>query len=250
MQELVVMTQNVFGGALAWKWRKSRLARAIAQINPDLVGLQEVHATRIDAIRTQAHEIAELAGTYHVDFAPGRIAPDGRCEGVALLCKREIRERSVFALTLDRRDRLDRAGQRVVLCATLELGPVIDVFVTHLSLSWRARARTIDELVRFAERERSRSKSDGAILLGDLNATPGEAAMRALNERWVDAWRGPGGATWPLVAPSRRIDYVLAQPPSGWAVRGCGRRRTLGSDHLGVVARLGLAGSSDTRQSC
>jgi endonuclease/exonuclease/phosphatase family metal-dependent hydrolase len=239
---MIAMTQNVLGGAALWSWRKKHLARAIATLDPDIVGLQEVHASSLDAVYTQAHEIADLAGEYHVDFAPGRIEADGTCEGVALLCKRQIRERSVFALTLDPRDLLDRAGQRVVLCATLEVGVVLDVFVTHLSLSRRARARTIAELARFAERERDRSGSDGAVLLGDLNATPGEKAMRALQDRWLDAWHGPGtGATWPLFVPLRRIDYVLVQLPRGWVVDACRRAPTLGSDHLGVIAHLGHA---------
>jgi endonuclease/exonuclease/phosphatase family metal-dependent hydrolase len=244
---MIFMTQNVLGGGALWAWRCAHLARAIATVDPDVVGLQEVHAPRVDAIWTQAHELAERAGGYHVDFAPGRIGKAGACEGVALLCKPRIRERAVFALTLDPRDVLDRAGQRVVLCATLELGVVLDVFVTHLSLSRRARARTIAELARFAERERARSGSDGAVLLGDLNATPAEDAMRALRDRWIDAWRGPGpGATWPLFAPSRRIDYVLVQPPAGWVIEACRRAPTLGSDHLGVVAHLGAALAQST----
>lgn len=248
--ELVVLTQNIFGGGPAWEKRKPLLARSIKRLAPDLIGLQEVHAASVRGAKSQAHELAELVGGYHVDFAPGRVAENGACEGVAILCRNEIRERSVEALTLDRSDFLDRAGQRVVLCAMLDLpcGPV-DFFVTHLSLSSRSRRRTMRELVGFVERERRRSQSGGAILVGDLNALPAEEAVRMLCEGreacapWLDAWRhchpAARGGTWPAFAPLRRIDYIFAQPLSRWQVTRCARELS-GADHLGVVATLEL----------
>jgi endonuclease/exonuclease/phosphatase family metal-dependent hydrolase len=118
--------------------------------------------------------------------------------------------------------------------------------VTHLSLSWRARARTIKELLGFARRERTRSRSRAAVLIGDLNALPGEEAMRLLESDWTDAWvlahgSPDGGGTWPWFMPFRRIDYVFLQPASAWHLRACEREPASGSDHLGVVARLRMA---------
>jgi endonuclease/exonuclease/phosphatase family metal-dependent hydrolase len=131
----------------------------------------------------------------------------------------------------------------------------VDVFVTHLSVSHRARARTVHELLAFAARERARSSSRGAILLGDLNAQPAEPIIAALkdgSERdgkpWIDAWEsagGPGrrGGTWPAICSYRRIDYIFLQPPEVWKVDLCERESPAGSDHRGVVARLSLGGS-------
>lgn len=240
---LTVMTQNVLGGGSLWKLRSRALARRIAHERPDVIGLQEVHAASRSAARTQAHEIADLVGGYHVDFAPGRVAQDGACEGCALLCRREIRERSVLSLTFDPLDRLDRAGQRVVLAATLDVAEhTIDVFVTHLSLSKRARVRTMQELVAFTAVERAASGSVAGVLLGDLNATPGEEAIAAVREAWTDAWGARRrGATWPAPLPYLRIDYVLVQPSDRWVVRECRRVRSIASDHLGVLAHLVLA---------
>jgi endonuclease/exonuclease/phosphatase family metal-dependent hydrolase len=253
--EFCVVTQNAFGGGPRWDVRRRLLAKRIAYLQADVVGLQEVHAPSVTGAGSQAHELAELLGDYHVDFAPGRVAPDGACEGVALLCRRGIRERSVEALTLDPGDFFDRTAQRVVLCAMLDLpsGPV-DVFVTHLSLSRRARERTIQEVLAFAARERSRSGSLGAVLLGDLNATPDEPAIQALaagepvrGGRWIDAWTEAvdgreRGATWPAIAPFRRIDYIYFQPAPCWRLGACELDAASGSDHRGVVARFDLAG--------
>jgi endonuclease/exonuclease/phosphatase family metal-dependent hydrolase len=243
------MTQNAFGGGPRWDIRRQLLARRIARVAPDVVGLQEIHASDTSGARSQAHELASLVGGYHVDFAPARVAPTGACEGVALLCRDEFRERFVEALTLDPADFFDRAGQRVVLGATIDFaeGP-IDVFVTHLSLSRRARERTVRELLAFTARERARSKSLGALLVGDLNALPEEDAIAALARcpasqggPWRDAWtrdatRGRG-ATWPSIVPFRRLDYVFVQPESTWDVRAAELEPVSGSDHRGVVVK-------------
>lgn len=254
MGELVFFTQNIFGGGPGWRARRKMLAKRIRALAPDVIGLQEVHAKNPQGTGSQAHELAALAGGgYHVDFAPGRVEPDGSCEGVALLHRGTLRDRAIFALSLDPGDFWDRVGQRVVLCSRLSTSSgILDVLVTHLSLSPRARVRTIDELMRFAARERERSGSIGAVLLGDLNATPRDVAIQALKipkdpslPPWVDLWREAnpserGGATWPAFAPWRRIDYILACPKERFLVKSCQRDPLSGSDHRGVIARLRL----------
>jgi endonuclease/exonuclease/phosphatase family metal-dependent hydrolase len=255
-QEMIVLTQNIWGGAPLWKLRRRSLARRITRLRPDIIGLQEVHAPDQSGLTSQAHHLGDLAGGYHTVFAPGRVTPSGRCEGVAILSRLPIREHSVAALTLDRSDVLDRFGPRVVLRVLLESpeGPV-DVFVTHLSVSRRARAPSIHQLLAFVARERSRSPGRGAILLGDLNAEPDEAIIATLeggderdSDDWLDAWKsanGPGsrGGTWPAIAPYRRIDYIFLQPPEVWRVHHCERTPTAGSDHRGVVAKPSLIDS-------
>jgi endonuclease/exonuclease/phosphatase family metal-dependent hydrolase len=114
----------------------------------------------------------------------------------------------------------------------------IEIFVTHLSLSRRARDRSMPELANFTSGGRPRS----AILMGDLNAGPDESTISGLTGvegQWLSAasaGRAAGG-TWPAIAPYRRIDYILTRPRDGWAVRDC-RRVFTGSDHLGVLAQL------------
>ena len=241
---LVVLTQNAWGGAPLWAQRRERLARSIADLGPDVVGLQEIHAPTARGDGSQAHELAELAGGYDAWFAPGRVTASGHAEGVALLVKRPsvVLERSVLALSLEAGDPLEGPHQRVVLHAVVRRGDtVVDVFCTHLSLSRRARERTLGELRAFAAKERQGSGSEGAVLVGDFNAVPQEPALRALAAAgWIDAWhhRSPDarGGTWPAGAPFRRIDYVWVQPGAGWTVAECQRTAVSGSDHVGLVA--------------
>lgn len=249
--ELVVMTQNCWGGAAGWDRRREMLARAIDRLRPDVVGLQEVHAPEGMDDQSQAHEIAALlGGRYEVHFAPARVHHRGTCEGVAILCARAVHERAVESLSFDPNDRLEGGNLRVVLCSRIEHdGDRVDVFVTHLSLSAQARARTLGELGAFVRAERARSRSYGAVLLGDFNAPPYEPAIvaleRATDGAWIDAWKtahGPfsRGGTWPVFLPLRRIDYIFCQPAPRWIVDACERVPFAGSDHFGVLARLRL----------
>jgi endonuclease/exonuclease/phosphatase family metal-dependent hydrolase len=247
---MLILTQNIWGGAPFWRLRRRSLARRIARLRPDIIGLQEVHAPDGSGSTSQAHELAELAGGYETIFAPGRVAPSGRCEGVAVLTRHTLRESRVRLLSQDRDDYLDRFGPRVVLRALVESpeGP-LDLFVTHLSVSRRARARTVPELLAFVSAERARSTSRGAVLMGDLNAVPDEAVIPAFEHGgWLDAWKsanvpGAPGGTWPAVAPYRRIDYIFVQPAGAWDLQSCRREPIAGSDHLGVVAQLGASES-------
>ncbi|MGK4009306.1 endonuclease/exonuclease/phosphatase family protein [Sorangium sp. So ce1036] len=253
-RELAVLTQNIWGGAALWERRRAMLARLMDELRPAIIGLQEVHAEAASGDLGQAGELAGLLGGYRAWFAPGRVWASGACEGVALLCRDDIEVlgHSVEALTLDRDDPFEGDSQRVVLRAAIRrAGQVIDVLVTHLSLSRRARARTVRELARFAARERQRSGSLGAVLMGDLNALPSEEAVCYLRATagdagWLDAWMeahpGKAGGTWPAGLPLRRIDYVFVQPGEGWAVTRCERAPFSGSDHHGVAAWLRLGG--------
>lgn len=252
---LTVLTQNIWGGAPFWRLRRKALARGIARMQPDLIGLQEVHASDPSGAESQAHELARLIRGYDVIFSPGRMTPLGRSEGVAILTRHPILDWESAHLTQDADDALDRFGPRVVLRVLVET-PIgrVDAFVTHLSLSRRARSRTVPELLAFASRGRALSSSRRAVLMGDLNAEPDEESIGDLKGGegescggWLDAWTSANGAgapggTWPAIGPHRRIDYILVQPTDAWAIRSC-RRALTASDHLGVLARLEPVGS-------
>lgn len=245
MSALTVYTQNIWGGVARWPARRELLATRLDALRPEVVALQEVHAASGELEASQAHELAARVGGYKVFFAPGRRAVSGVCEGVALLVRRDARGHDPLALTLDPSDRFEGANQRVVVAATVEHpeGPV-DVFATHLSLSRNSRTRTARELLDFAKSVRERSGSIAAVVMGDLNASPDEPAVEAIESEWFDVWRARGdaktnrGGTWPAVLPFRRLDYVFAQPSTRVTVGECRRVPYSGSDHLGVYAQL------------
>lgn len=239
---LTMLSQNLWGGGPLWRVRRRSLARGIARICPDLIGLQEVHARSTSGEASQAHELADLLADYQVLFAPGRTVASGHCEGVALLSRYPVRGHHTKTLSMDPRDALDRFGPRVVLHALVDSpSGAVDVFVTHLSISRTARNRTIPELLAF---DSGTPSSRGSVLLGDFNAEPTEPALALLEDGgWLDVWKSTHraerrGGTWPATAPFRRIDYVFMRPATAWVVHACERTTMNGSDHLGVVAHL------------
>lgn len=248
--ELVVMTQNAWGGAPVWRDRERRLAQILERRRPTVLGLQEIRAASASEGESQAHDLARRAGGYRALFWPGQVEPDGRCEGNALLCRDDVEviEQASQWLSLDRDDPLDRVTRRVIARTTLGLaGQRVDVFLAHMPISKGARTRTVQEVLAFAKEGRRISRSSGAVLMGDLNAAPGEASIVALTAEWTDVWRHQHpralGGTWPSVSPFIRIDYILAQPGEGWTITGCERAPFAGSDHRGVLATLCIPSS-------
>jgi endonuclease/exonuclease/phosphatase family metal-dependent hydrolase len=245
--ELTVLTQNILGRAPLWEFRKRRLAEVISKVAPDIVSLQEVMAESPFAQDTQAHELAALVGGYDVDFAPSRIEAGQVAEGVALLHRHRLTERNLTALTLDPTDRWDRSNPRVVLSSVLELADLrAHVFAIHLSLSRKARARTLTELAQAVAAARERTPAELTLILGDFNAPPAEEALNRLcsatHEPWLDVWAirhgAAGGHTWPTPLPCRRIDYVFAQLSREISILDCKRVVHAGSDHCALWARL------------
>ena len=231
---LTVYTQNIWGGFPRWPHRAPLLRDRILALQPDVVGLQEVHQT---GERGQAHELAPDG--YRVYFAAGRKYGDS-AEGVALLARRDAHSHDPLSLTLDPSDRFEGRNQRVVLAITIQHDDrPIDVFCTHLSLSRVARTRTAAELLAFVDDVHQTTKSVASIVVGDLNADPSEPAVALLESKLTDAWRArrenERGGTWPAIAPFRRLDYVFVR--GALEVDGCRRIPYSGSDHLGVLLR-------------
>ncbi|WP_416973823.1 endonuclease/exonuclease/phosphatase family protein [Streptomyces sp. 4F14] len=83
-------------------------------------------------------------------------------------------------------------------------------------------------------------RSPRVVLLGDLNGTTDDRALRGITSRLrsAQALAGDGfGFTWPAAFPVARIDHILVRgvdPTRAWLLP-----RT-GSDHLPVAARLDL----------
>lgn len=79
------------------------------------------------------------------------------------------------------------------------------------------------------------------VLAGDLNAAPGDPAVRAVGRGRVDAFASAGlgfGYTFAADLPVVRIDYVL--PPAGSPVSEARVVPVVASDHRGLVAEFAL----------
>lgn len=238
-----VMTFNIqHGRGMDRRVDLARTARVIRDARPDVVGLQEVdchygaRSGYLDQAGWLAGELGmQVAYGPNTDLDPDR--PDGerRRFGNAIL--------SVYPIVDRENIPLPRSGgheQRGLLRVRVDVrGTPWVVHATHLQHDDPAerlvQARAVNGLLGTRRR---------LIVMGDLNAQPTTAEIRALADGLVDTWQAAGsgpGYTSSCPVPSQRIDYILHSPDVGTvgaAVVGSARAR-IASDHLPVVADIG-----------
>jgi endonuclease/exonuclease/phosphatase family metal-dependent hydrolase len=231
--ELSVLSYNIGGHtALVRRRHVEEIARLIAELRPDIVGLQEVHRTTWQArFRDQAAEIARRTGMA-VHFGPSFHALGGAF-GNAVLVRGRVLSGEVLALPSFGeprsllRARIDVDGQELVL------------MVTHLA-AWGSLNRATR--VRQAQCLAERARGDGIplVLSGDLNAPPESDEIEALLERSPLRMSGrPDEPTYPLLG--QRIDYIFFGPE--WRVGRANVLHVGPSDHWPITAELTGLGS-------
>jgi endonuclease/exonuclease/phosphatase family metal-dependent hydrolase len=218
-----------------------RIAAVIEAAAPDIVALQEVdrHLSRTDHV-DQAGWLAGRLGfdvTYGpvVDLGAAESGPDGarRQYGIALLSRAPLEEPRNLLLA-----RPKGGEQRGLLGAAIAVsGRRVRVFCTHLQ--HRSRTERLAQATQIAE---SLAPSDGpVVVMGDLNARPGDPEIAPLTGVLDDAWvvAGDGaGFTFDAATPHARIDYVLTS--ADVVARRAAVIDTDASDHLPVLAELEL----------
>lgn len=258
---LRIMTWNVWWRYGSWEQREPAILQSINDVNPDVVGLQEVWG---DGAASFAANVADRLGYEHV-YASG-MDIEGLGFGNALMSRWPIVKDDHKMLFGEK----ETGEGRLALFAEID-GPRgrIPVFSTHLN--WKLeqshiRQRQVSDLARFVDEKRPWSYPP--IVCGDFNAEPASDEIRMLTGLtscpvpglvFHDAWSVAGGAgcgmTWdnrnPHVVeeyePDRRLDYIfvgLPGPGGAGHVVQCtlaGNEPVDGvwpSDHYAVVAEL------------
>jgi endonuclease/exonuclease/phosphatase family metal-dependent hydrolase len=233
-----------------------RVAGAVADLDADVLGLQEVDraqprsglldltAIAAEAMHAPVHRFAAaVVGTPGETWQPWRSDDDNAhpLYGIALVSRFPVLRWHITRLPpapIRSPVYVPKAGivllkdePRVVLAAVLDTpdGP-ITVATTHLSFvpGWNVRQlRTAIRALRTLPAPR--------ILLGDLNLPAGPA-------RAFTGWRPLARtATYPSPAPKAQLDHVLADPAGlerlGRVVRSCAPRAAV-SDHRPLVVEL------------
>ncbi|SDQ03996.1 endonuclease/exonuclease/phosphatase family protein [Quadrisphaera sp. DSM 44207] len=235
-----------------------RYAAALASLDADVLGLQEVdrdqprsHRADLTALAARAcgavaHRfVPAISGTRGAGWrrATGAEPPGSTAYGIALLSRHPVAAWGEVRLPLlpvsaprwerrggRRRLRWVRDEPRVALLARVLApeGP-LTVVVTHLSHvpGWSAwQLRRLARLVAAQE--------GPLVLMGDLNAA-GEGPAHATRLRPLAV-----ADTFPARAPDRQIDHLLGR---GVAARGPGRAVHLPiSDHRALVADVAVLG--------
>lgn len=225
---LVILTYNIEGhDELLHTNHAAEIAATIKKLNPDIVGLQEVHrGTWQVRFRDQFEEIQRLTGM-HGYFGRSYTNFGGEY-GNALLTRGEILSAGVHPLP--------SVGEpRSVLEAVVRIdGALLNVYVTHLvawgSINSRSRGEQLECLAKHV-----RTSRYPYLLMGDLNAPPESQEVTTFEK--LDAAQLCGrviGITHPRM--QKRIDYIFAD--YGWRVIGANAVPGGPSDHYPVIAQL------------
>jgi endonuclease/exonuclease/phosphatase family metal-dependent hydrolase len=219
-----------------------RVARLIEGATADVVALQEVdrHLSARSGYLDQPGWLAQrldmdMAYGPVVDLGPAESGPAGarRQYGIALLSRAALRDPRNILLTRPR-----GGEQRGLLGAAVDVaGQAVRVFCTHLQ--HRSRTERLAQATQIAE---SLAVGTGpVVVMGDLNARPGDPEIAPLTEVLHDAWAMAGdgaGFTFDAATPHARIDYILAS--AGLVARSAAVLPTDASDHLALLAELEL----------
>lgn len=225
---LRVMTYNIQGQAARLRSDHiERVAQLIAEVQPDVVGLQEVHRGGWQARgHDQASIIGRLTGM-RLSFGPA-FSNSRSAFGNAILTSGAILRSTVHPLP-------GRGEPRSMLACALDVrGVSFHACVTHLA-AWgpigaRARGKQAAEVARLAG-----ELAGPIILTGDFNAEPGRRELAPLHQGslMLSCFRG-GEVTY---ARTRQcLDSILVD--RGWRVTHAEVRREGPSDHWPMIAEL------------
>ena len=223
----------------------TRFAAAVAGLDADVLALQEVdrdqprsHGADLTAVAAEAmgapqHRfVATQAGTPELFTAVvGELQADTAYYGIALLSRHPVLSWQTLRLPAlpgrvpvifpgHRRPVLVGDEVRAAVCAVVDApGGPVTVVATHLTFIPGWNVAQLRRLVRGL-----RPLTRPAVLLGDLNL-PGTLPAR------LTGWRPLVTApTYPVAAPNRQLDHILADGPL--RVRGEGTAVDVGlSDH-------------------
>jgi len=264
-----VLTLNCWNVSEPYAARMAVARAAIAALDPDIVGLQEIIVRR-DGFDQAADVLGGLG--YHIAYAPAfRWTEDGHvpCDTDGDGFGNAIASRWPIVASERRALPGEEIGERRCALAAHLAAPFARIPVVCAHLAWRfehgalreRQVRALDELARAWARD----ADFPPIVVGDLNADPdaneirylcGLAALEGRSTYYQDAWRVRGvgaGFTWDnrnpyagmMFEPDRRLDYILVGLADlngrGWIERvalACDEPvdGVWASDHLGVVA--------------
>ncbi|MFA7235153.1 MAG: endonuclease/exonuclease/phosphatase family protein [Terrimicrobiaceae bacterium] len=235
---LRVMSYNVHGCAgMDGRVSPRRIARIIAQQEPDIVALQELdHGRSRSRGEDQANMIADLLG-YHVVFCPTVIVGSERY-GHAVLSRLPLETVKVAGLPFHLRG-VWPEKRGALWTRMLYHGLHIHVVSTHLGLNSGERQAQMRALLG-PEWLGPVLADEPVILCGDFNCRPGGATHRLATAKLRDVADARAGKTFSSIHPMIRLDHIFVTkhflPENVTVIRN--QLTRIGSDHLPLLADL------------
>jgi endonuclease/exonuclease/phosphatase family metal-dependent hydrolase len=252
MPEITIATLNLFNRVGRWGERAPLVVEQVAQVAPDVIGLQEV-----DLLIDQGHWLADrlnlwLGPPYYTAYHQNKSGRDAAVQAIAFLTRLPVLEHEGLDYLS-----MERVAERLLL--DLGEGVHLDLYNTHLHYPPNAEAERIrrqeaGRLLRWMSRHRNLPQ----VVVGDFNAVPESLTVRLMKRRLVSAHETVHGGepdyTWPtplLAEPPEApgaFDYIFVSPGQ---IRVLEARVAFNrphpddptlypSDHFGLVARLAI----------
>lgn len=233
MKPLVVASYNIHRGiGLDRRRDLDRIAAVIEEMQPDVIGLQEVIRA---AGSPHADQAGYLAGRLGMELVMGVTRElGGGTYGNVVLSRLPIVGSATHDLSHGRRER--RGALRVDLASN---GAVVHVFNCHFGLAFRERRRQIELLGAFIGV--SAELAGPRVLMGDFNEWHLGPVTRGLRREFASPMRRLR-RTHPAVFPVFALDRIYWDGElEGDELRAHrSRLAKMASDHLPLVARLRL----------
>ncbi len=233
---VTIMTFNIYHGAtMNGNYDLDIIAQIIRAADPDLVALQEVdyHTNRSGGIDLVT-ELGQRTGLLPF-FAPAMEYSSGYY-GVGILSRTPVVSFKNHPLPHLPGNEPRTAAMVVTVLAT---GDTIAFISTHLDYKQEPMERL--QQVEILNNLLPNSKYP-LLLAGDLNSTPESAPINQLEQYWLAAYdKSNPRPTFPSNIPDRKIDYIMAYPPSTWqVVETAVIADSVASDHCAYRAVLKL----------
>jgi endonuclease/exonuclease/phosphatase family metal-dependent hydrolase len=212
-----------------------RVASVIAELDADVVALQEFTYPASVAIDTRTPVVLTTLDRYECALGPTRHTKKQECFGNALLTRHPIVEVHRIDLSMERRE------PRGALAATIDVGGTpLHVLAAHLGLRLHERRFQVRQILDYLDTVGNTL----FVVLGDFNDwLPGRSVVHVLDSR---LGRPPRPASFPVRWPIVPLDRIWVSPQHAlrriFAHKTPAARRA--SDHLPVVAEIAAAGGA------
>lgn len=265
-----VMTLNLanYDDHPDWSKRLQIIVTTILTEDPDVIAVQEVRfdpsqPTTQSSYQSMAEQIVyqlnqAAGGTYagvNIVSQPLMFYPDSSLhypspppdkqlwEGLAILSRLPVLETGSIFLSRTGGD----ANLRGTQFATVDAGgTAFTVLNTHFALDQTNRESNARQTLSYLD-----GLSGPRLLVGDLNAVPGDPALAiltggGLTDLWAQLEPDQNGYTWPSNDPSRRIDYCWGDASVASAATTIALVATqpvngiYASDHFGLLVTFTL----------
>ena len=209
-----------------------RVAAVIAELEADIVALQEFTYPAGVAIETRMPVTLTLADPYECILGPTR-RHKHECFGNALFTRHRIVDVHRFDLSMAQRE------PRGAIAATIDVdGTIVHVLAAHLGLRVHERRFQVTQILEYLDSVRHTLM----VVLGDFNDwLPGRSVVHVLDQR---LGKPPRPASFPVQWPIVPLDRIWVNPVR--ALRRIVAHATpaarLASDHFPVVADVDVSG--------